>query len=219
MGAFGDILRSIVPNYRRWKRSGARMMTMCRVQVLPNGKVTRCGPPYFVNDVNNHFEILSKVLGAKSWMFEIFWNILDPNLVCLKYYQTYADPIVGFWNNLKNMGTNSWLSRQVKDWIQMLVIELVYLLWPTVNLITRIIRETQIPTHQGKRFRGISSTIQRSVVNAACTTSLAFNPHLYLHQCFCVHKQTQERCSAERPSVGRPNRSVVSVGHADVWSG
>jgi hypothetical protein len=48
------------------------MMTMFRVQVLPNGKVTRCGTPYFVNDVNNHFEILSKVLGAKSWMFEIF---------------------------------------------------------------------------------------------------------------------------------------------------
>ena len=72
MGAFGDILRSIVSNTRRWQRSGARMMTVFRVQVLPNGKVTRCGPSYFVNDVNNHFEILSKVLGAKFWMFEIF---------------------------------------------------------------------------------------------------------------------------------------------------
>ena len=40
-------------------------------------------------------------------------------------------------------------------------------------LMTRIIRETQIPTHQGKRFPGISSTIQRSVVNAACTTRQA----------------------------------------------
>ena len=46
------------------------------------------------------------------------------------------------------MRSKSWISKQIQDWAQIIVFEMVYLLLQTVFEITRIIRGTQIANYQ-----------------------------------------------------------------------
>ena len=76
------------------------------------------------------------------------------------------------------MRSKSWISKQIQDWAQIIVFEMVYLLLQTVFEITRIIRGTQIANYQ--RFSCVVWFVRRLYISRNCSNISRLYYHWYL---------------------------------------